>query len=542
MESRGFVSTTHPDITLKIVVADDLPASALELLRAEGWEVDARTGRAPDQLATDLSTAEAIVVRSATKVTKALIDAAPRLRAIARAGTGVDNVDVPAASARGIVVMNAPGANSISVAELAMGQILALARHLPGADAAMKQGKWEKKKFLGEEVRDKTLGLAGLGRIGQEVARRARAFGMRIIAHDPFISEQAAADLGVELVTLDDLFARADYLSLHMPSNANTRKLVNAERLAKAKKGIRIVNTARGDLIDEAALADAIESGQVGGAALDVFEKEPTVDHRLQMLERVVASPHIAASTREGQELVGLETLTALRDFLKSGVIRNAVNFPSIPAEEFARLQPSVLLGERLGAFVAQMNDKRGTGVGIRYYGDLATGRQEMIANAVLVGMLRPVLDNDAGVTLVNSRAIAKERGLEIIESSSNRTRNFTSLLSVKLHTSEGERWAEGVAFERQTPRLVLVDGVAVDAPLEGTLIVICNTDQPGVIGAVGTILGRHKVNIANFALGRNGDRAVGVVNVDETSPIGEAVLDEIRKVSGVREVKIVRV
>ena len=542
MESRGFVSTTHPDITLKIVVADDLPASALELLRAEGWEVDARTGRAPDQLATDLATAEAIVVRSATKVTKALIDAAPRLRAIARAGTGVDNVDVPAASARGIVVMNAPGANSISVAELAIGQILALARHLPGADAAMKQGKWEKKKFLGEEVRDKTLGLAGLGRIGQEVARRARAFGMRIIAHDPFISEQAAADLGVELVSLDDLFAQADYLSLHMPSNANTRKLVNAERLAKAKKGIRIVNTARGDLIDETALADAIESGHVGGAALDVFDKEPTVDHRLQMLERVVASPHIAASTREGQELVGLETLTALRDFLKSGVIRNAVNFPSIPAEEFARLQPSVVLGERLGAFVAQMNDKRATGVGIRYYGDLATGRKEMIANSVLVGLLRPVLDHDAGVTLVNAQAIARERGLEIIESSSNRSRNYTSLLSVKLLTNEGERWAEGVVFERQTPRLVLVDDVAVDAPLEGTLIVICNTDQPGVIGAVGTILGRHRVNIANFALGRNGDRAVGVVNVDETSPIAETVLDEIRKVSGVREVKIVRV
>lgn len=526
---------------MKIVVADDLPASALELLRAEGWEVDARTGRAPDQLATDLADADAIVVRSATKVTKALIDAAPKLRAIARAGTGVDNVDVAAASGRGIVVMNAPGANSISVAELALGQILSLARHLPGADAAMKQGKWEKKKFLGEEVREKTLGLAGLGRIGQEVARRASAFGMKIIAHDPFISEQMAADLGVELVSLDELFARADYLSLHMPSNANTRKLVNADRLAKAKKGIKIINTARGDLVDEGALADAIESGHVGGAALDVFEKEPTVDQRLQKLEKVVASPHIAASTREGQELVGLETLTALRDFLKSGVIRNAVNAQSVAPEEYARLRPYQVLGERLGAFVAQMNDQHTSGVGIRYYGELSSGRNDLIANSVLVGLLKPVLE-DTSVTVVNARNVATERGLEIVESSSTRARNYTSLLSVKLLTSGGERWAEGVAFDRTAPRLVLVDGVAVDAPLEGTLIVICNTDQPGVIGAVGTILGTHKVNIANFALGRDGDRAVGVVNVDEAKPIENGVLDEIRKVPGVREVKIVRV
>ena len=342
---------------MKIVVADDLPASALDLLRAEGWEIDARTGRAPEQLASDLADADAIVVRSATKVTSSLINAAPKLRAIARAGTGVDNVDVPTASARGIVVMNAPGANSVSVAELAMGQVLALARHLPAADAAMKHGKWEKKKFLGEEVRDKVLGLAGLGRIGQEVARRAAGFGMRLIAHDPFISEQVASSLSVQLVSLDELFAKSDYLSLHMPSTPQTRNMVNADRLAHAKKGIKIINTARGDLIDEAALADAIERGQVGGAALDVFKKEPTVDHRLQLLPQVVATPHIAASTREGQELVGVETVTALRDFLKDGAIRNAVNFPSLSTEEFKRIQPFANLGERLGTFIAQMND-----------------------------------------------------------------------------------------------------------------------------------------------------------------------------------------
>ena len=525
---------------MKIVVADDLPASALDVLRADGWEVDARAGRAPDQLAADLADADALVVRSATKVTSALIGAAPRLRAIARAGTGVDNVDVPAASARGVVVMNAPGANSVSVAELAVGLILALARHVPAADAAMKQGKWEKKKFLGEEIRDKTLGLAGLGRIGQEVARRASAFGMRIIVHDPFISEQVAADLGVELVSLDDLFGRADYLSLHMPSNEKTRSLVNADRLARAKKGLRIVNTARGDLVDETALADAIEHGQVAGAALDVFKTEPPPDPRLQKLPQVVATPHIAASTREGQELVGVETATTLRDFLRDGIIRNAVNFPSVSAEEFSRLRPFLELGERLGALLAQMNDGRAHALGVRYYGELAEGRNDMLVNAVLVGLFRPILSS--GVTPVNARSVATERGIEIIESRSSRPRNYTSLISVKLHTSAGERWVEGAVFERTAPRLVLLDGIAVEAPLEGTMIVLCNNDQPGVIGDVGTILGRHRVNIANFALGRDGSRAIGVVNVDETAAIPDAVLEEIRKVKAIREARIVRV
>ncbi len=532
---------TGPPITpIKIVVADDLPASALELLRVDGWTVDARTGRSPDQLAADLSGAQALIVRSATKVTAAIIDAAPQLRVIARAGTGVDNVDVAAASARGIVVMNAPGANSISVAELAMGLILALARHLPAADAAMKQGKWEKKRFLGEEVRDKTLGLAGLGRIGQEVARRAAAFGMRLVAHDPFIAEHVAADLGVELVSLDEVFARADYVSLHLPSTPQTRHLVNAERLAKARKGVRIINTARGDLVDESALADAIESGQAGGAGLDVFDKEPTVDLRLQMLPQVVATPHIAASTREGQELVGVETASAVRDFLRDGIIRNAVNFPSVSAEEFKRLQPFVGLGEKLGAFLAQMNDTRAHELSVRYYGELANGRSDMIANAVLVGLFRPI--QITGVTLVNARTVATSRGLDVVESRSTRARNYTSLISVKLRTATGHRSVEGAVFARTSPRLVMVDGIAVEAALDGTMILICNNDQPGVIGDVGTILGRHGINIASFALGRDNDRAVGVVSVDETTPIPVAVLEEIGKLAAIREARIVRV
>lgn len=316
-----------------IVVADDLPKSALELLRAEGWTIDSKSGRSPEELSRDLAEADALVVRSATKVTADIIAAGTKLRAIARAGTGVDNVNVPAATARKIVVMNAPGANSISVAELAMAQLLALARKLPAADASMKAGKWDKKSFMGEEIRGKVLGLAGFGRIGQAVARRAQAFGMTVIAHDPFVTPSVAAECGVELVTMDDLCARADYLSLHLPATPETKHTFNAARFAKCKKGLKLINTARGELIDEPALVEAIKNGQIGGAALDVYTSEPTTEHTLQQLPQVVASPHIAASTKEGQELVGLETAAALRDYLKTGVIRNSVNFPSNASE-----------------------------------------------------------------------------------------------------------------------------------------------------------------------------------------------------------------
>ena len=526
---------------MKIIVADDLPSSAVDLLRSEGWHVDAGSGRSPAELAVDLADADAIVVRSATKVTADLIKSAPMLRAVARAGTGVDNVDVDAASARGIVVMNAPGANSISVAELSMALVLALARKIPAADASMKQGKWDKKSFLGEEVRGKTLGLAGLGRIGQEVARRARAFEMIVIAHDPFINASIARDLNIELVSLDDLCRRADYVSLHMPSTADTRHIFNAARLAAAKKGLRIVNTARGDLIDEAALADAIESGHIGGAALDVYQSEPTKDHRLQMLPQVVATPHIAASTREGQELVGVETASALRDFLKSGVIRNAVNFPSLAAEEFQRLQPFVEVARQLGCLLGQMGATRIEGLSVRYYGALAAASNPLIVSSVLEGLLRTVLSSP--VTPVNARSVAAERGIDVTESHSARPRAYTSLLSVKLHTNDGERWVEGTVVQQQ-PRLVLLNGVQVDAPLEGTMLLMVNNDQPGVIGSVGTILGRHGINIANFALGRAEHGAVGVVSVDDSggNALSNTVMDEIRAVPAINTAWAVQV
>ncbi|MQA31620.1 MAG: phosphoglycerate dehydrogenase [Luteitalea sp.] len=528
---------------LKIVIADQLPDSAVELLRAEGWQVDASTGRSPADLASDLADADALLVRSATKVTKDLLAAAPRLRVVGRAGTGVDNIDVVAASSRGVLVVNAPGANSISVAEHACALMLALARMVPAADQAMKAGKWEKKRFLGNELRGKTLGIAGLGRIGREVAQRAQSFGMRIVAHDPFISREIADSLGVELLPLDEVCAVADYITLHLPSTPETRHLFNDARFAKVKTGIRIINTARGELVDEAALRRAIASGAVAGAGLDVFEKEPPADWALAQLPQVVATPHIAASTEEAQELVGLDTAAAVRDFLRDGVVRNAVNFPSIQPEELQRLQPWMRLAESLAAIVSQIGIARVEGIGVRYYGALADSRAaEILASSAAAGVLRPIISG--GVSIVNARAAARERGIEIIESRSTRARHYTSLVSVKLHTSDGERWAEGTVFEPNSPRLVSVSGINVEAPLAGTLLIVRNDDQPGVIGEVGTILGRLGVNIANFALGRNETGAMGVVNVDEEASKAGALdqaLEAIRKIPAVRDAWLVR-
>ena len=530
---------------MKIIVADDLPASALELLRAEvSWVVDARSGRKPDALAADLADADAILVRSATKVTAALMDAAPGLRIIARAGTGVDNVDVAAASARGILVVNAPGANSISVAEHACALILALARMIPAADSAMKAGKWEKKRFLGTEVRGKTLGVAGLGRIGQEVAQRARAFGMRVVAHDPYISKEIAASLGVELMTLDELCASADYLTLHLPSTPETKHLFNDARFARCKPGIRLINTARGELIDEAALRRAIEQGLVGGAGLDVFETEPPAEWALAQLPQVIATPHIAASTEEAQELVGIETAATVRDFLRDGMVRNAVNFPSIHPDELHRLQPWIRLADQLGALASQMGTARIEALGVRYYGALIESRGvDVLGASAAAGVLRPILSS--GVSIVNARSVAVARGIDIVESRSSRSRHFTSLVSIKLTTDAGERWVEGTVFEPNSPRLVSVRGVDVEAPLGGTMLIIANDDQPGVIGEVGTILGRHHVNIANFALGRGDGGAIGVVNVDEDASAPqelERAVEELRKVPAIREAWIVRI
>lgn len=528
---------------MHILIADSLPSSAIEILRTvPGWTVDARAGRPRQELLRDIAEADAIIVRSATTVDAGLIEAAPKLRVIARAGTGVDNVDVPAATARGIVVMNAPGANSVSVAEHALALMLALSRAIPAADASMKRNVWDKKRLTGAELRGKTLGIVGLGRIGQEVAARARAFGMELVAHDPFISEQVAAGFGIQLLDLDELCAKADYITLHVPATPETRHLMNAVRLSRCRPGVRIVNTARGELIDEAALADAIQSGHVAGAGLDVFETEPPVDSRLTALPQVVATPHIAASTAEAQEQVGLETAIAVRDFLRDGVIANAVNFPTVPGEAFTAIRPFMALAERLGTVVSQMSSGRTHAIGIRYYGPLVNAHGDLLASSVVAGVLRPMLSGT--VTVVNARTVARERGIEVIESRSSRPRDFSNLLSVKLHTTDGERWVEGTVFEPDRPRLILVDGVEVEAPLDGTSLIIANNDQPGVIGEIGTILGRHGVNIASFGLGRHGDSAIGVVTVDadrSNEQLATAV-EELRGVRAIKDVKIVQV
>ena len=528
---------------MKIVIADPLPSSAADLLRDQGWDIDAQTGRTTEELHAALADADALIVRSATRVDADLIARAPGLKLIARAGTGIDNVDLDAASASGILVVNAPGANSVSVAEHAFALLLTSARSIAQADGHMKAGRWEKKRLMGTELRGKTLGVVGLGRIGREVVHRAHAFGMRAVAHDPFISSQFAADLDVELLELDALCAQADFITLHVPSTG-TRPLFDAERLSQCKPTVRIINTARGTLIDEAALADAIEHGTIGGAGLDVFQTEPPSDTRLTGLTQVVATPHIAGSTREAQELVGLETATCVRDFLKTGVVRNAVNYPSLGPEALRRIQPYVALAERLGAFLGQISTGRIDTVAIRYYGELADGSNELLVGATLVGLFGTVLSSH--VTPINARARAKERSIEVVETRSTRARNFTSLISIKLHTSDGERWAEGALFEQAGPRLVLLDGVTVEAPLEGTLVVIRNNDLPGVIGEVGMILGRHAINIATFALGRGPAGAVAVVKIDrgdaDDPQVTDAVLDEIRAVAAVQQVAVARV
>jgi D-3-phosphoglycerate dehydrogenase len=512
---------------MKIIVADNLPSSALDALRVDGWTVDARSGRSAAQLAADVSDADALLVRSATKVDARLIAAASRLRIVARAGVGVDNVDVEAASARGILVVNAAGASSISVAEHAWALILALSRGVPAADRAMKDRRWDKTKLIGTEIRGKTLGIAGFGRIGQEVARRAQAFGMQVIAHDPFISAELAKQSGVAL-----------------PATNDTRHLFDDARFAKCKQGLRLINTARGELVDERALRRAIESGHVAGAGLDVFEQEPPTDWALAQLPQVIATPHIAASTEEAQELVGIETAVTVRNFLRDGIVRNAVNFPSMHPEELQRLQPWIRLVDHLGSVAAQMGVARVEAISIRYYGVLAEAQAlDVLAASGVTGVLRPIM-SDNEVSIVNARTVARQRGIDVVESRSARARNFTSLIGLKLQTSEGERWVEGTVYEPNSPRLVSVRGVNVEATLAGTMLVIANDDQPGVIGEVGTILGRFGVNIASFALGRSENGAIGVVNVDaEKSPPEalDAAVATIRRVPAIREAWVIR-
>ena len=525
---------------MKILVSDKLSEQGIELLRQEtAWQVDVKTGLTLAQLLEVIGSYDALLVRSNTKVTAEVIQAGKSLRVIGRAGTGVDNINLEAATNKGIVVMNTPGGNSVSVAELAMGLMLAMARSVPQASASTKAGKWDKKSFTGVELKNKTLGVVGFGKIGMEVAKRARAFQMNVVVYDPFVSDRLAQDLSVKLVSLDALFAESDVITLHVPLVEATRHLVNTASIAKMKDGVRIINTARGELIHEADLAAALDSGKVAAAAVDVLSLEPPAkDNPLPKHPKVIVTPHIAASTAEAQELVGVEIAEQVRGFLKDGIIRNAVNFPSVSFEEYKKIGPFLQLGENLGGFVSQICEGRLSEVGIRYYGETVDINTHLIGSSILVGIMKPILGD--GINLINARRHLDERGVGLIESQSSRVRSYSNLISIRLKTDVCEDWVEGTILSQGKNRLVSVDGIDIEAPLHGTILFIRNNDTPGVIGQIGTLLGSNRVNIANFALGRGeSDHAVGVVNVD--SQIPESLLQEIYSCPSIRFARVVQ-
>ncbi len=538
---------------MKILISDDISESALDVLRAEpsfdvlylpGLKASASSGGAPAAAAPSLTEAirdaDALIIRSATKVTPAVLEHATKLRVIGRAGVGVDNVDLEAATQHGVVVMNTPGGNAVSVAEHVFALILAMARQLPFADSSLKGGKWEKKKLVGLEVRGKTLGLIGFGKVGLEVARLGAAFGLQVVAYDPYVSTQFAVEHHVKLAPLRDLLGMADFLSLHTSLTPQTEHILNAQTLAQTKPGVRIINCARGELVNEADLLAALESGHVSGAGLDVFEQEPPKDLRLVSHPRVIATPHIAGSTEEAQEIVGVRIAEQVRDYLIEGVARHAVNMPSLSPEEQKKIQPYLELGEKLGTFLGQTTEERLDEVRISYDGGLAQLNTHLVKNAVLKGILASVLSED--VNLINAAALAQARGIEVIEMRSARRADFSNSLGISLRTERDCSSLLGMVGLRGSLRLLGVNNIDIEAPLKGLMLFIRNRDVPGVIGRVGTLLGDHKVNIACFALGRNAEthEAIGLVNVDDSVPA--AVLDEIRAIPAIRDARLVDV
>jgi D-3-phosphoglycerate dehydrogenase len=531
---------------MKIVLAEKVSPATLAVFQAEpGWTIVTHD-QIKGTLADELKDADGLVVRSAVQADEALMEHAPKLRVIGRAGVGVDNIDADAATRRGIVVMNTPGANAIAVAELTIGLALALGRQLPRANALLHQGKWEKKSLQGSELRGKTLGILGLGRIGLEVAKRAKAFGMEIIGHDPFVAAALAREAGVQLVTVDDLFSKSDYLTLHVGLTPQTQGIINEARLATMKKGVRIINCARGELIEDAALLAAIKSGQVGGAALDVFTQEPLKDSPYFNVDNVILTPHIAGSTGEAQEAVGIQIARQVKDYLKLGVVQHAVNMPSLSHEEYLELAPFLDMAQSLGAFLAGVSsDGKTSGnltsVHLSYNGKLATAKTDLIRNAALMG----VLGHSENVNRINAASVADERGVGVHESKKEQTAGGAgSVLKLELHTGSGHSEATATVLHGNSPRLLSCDGIDIEAPLHGTLVFIRNQDVPGVIGRIGTILGEHRVNIANFALGRDHraskGEALAVIQIDgEISPTVQAALNAVEAITEVRQVKL---
>ncbi len=525
---------------MRILVTDGLSPRGIEVLRqTEKVEVDVRQRLSPDDLMACLDNYDGLIVRSATKVTAPVLQATRRLKVVGRAGVGVDNVDVEAATARGILVMNAPSGNTLTTAEHTFSLLLALAKNVPQATASMKGGKWEKKAFVSVEVAGKTLGVIGLGRIGGEVARRAKGFAMRVIAYDPFISEEAAAALGVELVELPDLLHRADFISVHTPLTPETDHLIDADAIAKMKTGVRIINCARGGIIDEAALYDALKAGKIAGAALDVFEQEPITSSPLFELSNFISTPHLGASSEEAQENVAVEIAQQVVDYLQRGIIKNAVNAPSMDPELYKVLQPYLTLSEKLGRLASQLAEGRMQEVRIDYRGEIAGYDPAPLTAAVVKGALDPFMED--AVNYVNALALAKGRSIRVIESKVLEEADYTSLITVTVRSDRGTSEVAGTLFSRREPRVVRINEFRLEAIPEGYLLIFSNLDVPGVIGTIGTLLGRNQVNIAGMQLGRErpGGQALSVVNVD--SPVPAHVIEEIRRLPNIVFVKLVK-
>ncbi|MBX6426850.1 MAG: phosphoglycerate dehydrogenase [Variibacter sp.] len=516
----------------RVLISDNLSPAAVDIFKQRGIEVDVKTGLDKDQLAEIIGEYDGLAVRSATKVTPKIIQRADRLRVIGRAGIGVDNIDIAAATAKGIIVMNTPFGNSITTAEHAITLMLALARQIPAADASTQAGKWEKNRFMGVEITGKTLGIIGCGNIGSIVADRARGLRMKVIAYDPYLSVERARDLGVEKVDLAELFRRSDFITLHTPLTEKTRNIIDANAIAAMKKGVRIINCARGGLVDEVALRRALDAGHVAGAAFDVFSVEPARENPLFGHPNVVCTPHLGAATMEAQENVALQIAEQMSDYLLNGAISNAVNFPSISAEEAPKLKPFITLAEKLGSFAGQLTETGISKVQISYEGLVAQMNTKALTSAALAGLLRPMLQD---VNVVSAPVVAKERGMVVEETVREGHCDYESLITVTVVTERQTRWVSGTVFADGRPRIVNIKGIRMDAEFGPSMIYITNLDKPGFIGRFSSTLGEAGINIATFHVGREapGGNAIALIEVD-----GEVPPDVLAKVQALPQVQ----
>ncbi|MFH1540629.1 MAG: phosphoglycerate dehydrogenase [Elusimicrobiota bacterium] len=525
----------------KILVSDPLANEGVEILKKNPeFSVDVKTGLKPEELLQIIGEYDGLLVRSETKATKEILDAAKKLKIIGRAGTGVDNIDVKEASKKGIVVMNVPGGNTISAAEHTVSMLLSMSRNIPQANASLKRHEWKKKEFVGVEVFGKTVGIIGLGKIGVEVSKRLLAFGTKVVVYDPFVSKERAVQLGVESVSLDELFKNSDYITIHTPKTEQTKNIINAETIGKMKDGVRIINCGRGGLIDEKALVDALKSGKVKGAALDVFEKEPLQESPFFEINNVILTPHLGASTEEAQTNVSVEISNQLAEFFTNGTIRNAINFPFIPSDILQKMQPYITLSEKLGSFASQFSDGRISSIEINYSGEVTKYDLAPLTIAAIKGTLEQISDANT-LNFINASLIAQEKGIKISETRTSETTNFTNLIVLKLKTENAENIIAGTVFGKKVIRIVKINDYYVDIEPSENILIFTNVDKPGVVGKVGTILGKNSINIASLELGRKaaGSDAITIVNVD--NQIDNNVLSEIKNLPEIKNVKMIK-